>query len=131
MITAHCHPVSGKIPAASVRECCAALEVSHSGYYAHRHKGGRPRRQQDAALSEHIAAAFAAGRSTYGSRRVRHQLRREGRCHSRRRVARLMRRQGLQARCKGRFRPRTTDSRHGGPLAPHLLLGAAPPTRPN
>ena len=42
-----------------------------------------------------------------------------------------MRRQGLQARCKGRFRPRTTDSRHGGPIAPHLLLGAAPPTRPN
>jgi transposase InsO family protein len=43
-----------------------------------------------------------------------------GRKVSRKRVARLMRGMGLAARRKRRFR-RTTDSRHGFPIAPNLL----------
>jgi transposase InsO family protein len=47
--------------------------------------------------------------------------RREGRRHSRRRVARLMREMGLAARPGRRRPPRTTDSRHDLPVAPNLL----------
>ena len=31
----------------TVRQACMALEVSQSGFYAHRHKAQRPRRQED------------------------------------------------------------------------------------
>ena len=59
----------------NLREACTTLEVSPAGYYAHQHKGQRPRRTEDAALSLKISAAFAASRRTYGSPRIRHTLR--------------------------------------------------------
>jgi transposase InsO family protein len=37
------------------------------------------------------------------------------------RVARLMREEGLRGKIKGRFTPRTTDSRHGRPVANNRL----------
>jgi transposase InsO family protein len=72
-------------------------------------------------LRDHIGRVFAAGRHIYGSPRVHAELRREGRRHSRRRVARLMHEMGLQARQGRRRPPRTTDSRHVLPVAPNLL----------
>jgi putative transposase len=48
------------------------------------------------------------------------ELRDSGLAVGRRRTARLMRENGLQARQKRRFK-RTTDSHHGWPVAPNLL----------
>jgi transposase InsO family protein len=48
-------------------------------------------------------------------------LRPEGHRVSRSRVERLMRRHGIQALARGRFRPTTTDPRHQLPIAPNLL----------
>ena len=59
------------------------------------------------------------------------ELRAHGRRVGRKRVARLMRGMGLAARRKRRFR-RTTDSRHGFPIAPNMLgrnFSAAAPDR--
>ena len=79
------------------------------------------RAEAEAELRGHIGRIFAARRQAYGSPRVHAELRREGRRHSRRRVARLMREMGLQARRGRRRPPRTTDSRHALPVAPNLL----------
>ena len=46
------------------------------------------------------------------------------------RVARLMRAQGLRARQKRGFRPRTTDSRHGNPIAENWLARVPAPDAP-
>ena len=48
-------------------------------------------------------------------------LRAEGYRVSRGRVERLMRRHGIRALARRRFRPTTTDSRHQLPIAPNLL----------
>jgi transposase InsO family protein len=72
-------------------------------------------------LRGHIGRIFGARRQVYGSPRSRADLRREGRRHSRRRMERLTRDMGLSA-CQGRRRvPRTTNSRHGHPIAPNRL----------
>src|SRR5262249_19295176 len=57
---------------------------------------------------------------TYGSPRVRAELQARGVRTSKRRVERLMQRQGLCARRKRKL-TRTTDSRHKLPVAPNLL----------
>src|SRR5258707_1215995 len=57
-------------------------------------------------------------RQAYGSPRLAQVLG----CPSRRnRIARLMRLERIFARQRSKYRPMTTDSRHGGPIAPNRL----------
>lgn len=114
----------------NVKELCTTFEVSRSGYYAHHLKDQGERRQQDADLSSEIEAAFVENRRAYGTRRLRVVLDRSGRPCSRRRISRLMAAKGLCALRKGRYRPRTTDSSHGHPIAPNRLLPDTPETSP-
>lgn len=56
------------------------------------------------------------------------ELRAQGEQVGKTRIARLMREESLQGRQRGRFRPRTTDSNHDGPIAPNRLARAGPLT---
>lgn len=99
------------------------LSVSRAGYY--RVPGQGPRAESDRQLSEHIHRIYHQHKKRYGSPRIHLQLQREGIVCGENRVARLMRKAGLQALRARRKRPRTTDSRHSGPIAPNLLKGLA------
>lgn len=114
-----------------VTELCALLGVRRGGYYAWRGRGPSPRQQEDARLAPVVAAAFRATRRTYGRVRLTRELKAHGHACGERRVARLLRAQGLQARPRRRFRPQTTDSRHPAPIAPNRLAERPAPTRPN
>ena len=85
----------------------------------------------EAELRGHIGRIFTARGRVYGAPRVHAELRREGRQHARRRVARLMREMGLSARRGRRPTPRTTDSRHDLPVAPNLLARDFAAARPD
>jgi transposase InsO family protein len=102
---------------------CRMVGASVSGFYAWLRAipAGQNRAEAEAALRGHIGRIFAARRRVHGSPRIHAELRREGRRHSRRRVARLMREMGLAAHRRRRSRPRTTESRHDLPVAPNLL----------
>ena len=102
---------------------CRMVGASVSGFYAWLRAipAVQSRAETEAELRGHIERLFSARRRVYGSPRIHAELRREGRRHSRRRVARLMREMGLAARRGCRPRPRTTDSRHDLPVAPNLL----------
>jgi transposase InsO family protein len=103
-----------------VSTMCRYLCVSTSGFYAWSNRGKSARRVEDERLARAVAHVHTASRRRYGSPRVMHQLRREGTRVGRKRVARLMREQGLVARRRRRV-ARTTDSRHGEPIAPNLV----------
>jgi putative transposase len=107
----------------AVARLCRIISASVSGFHAWLRAipATRARGEAEAELRGHIGRVFAAGRRVYGAPRVHAELRREGRRHSRRRVARLMREMGLSARRGRRRPPRTTDSRHDLPVAPNLL----------
>jgi putative transposase len=115
--------VAGERANHAVVTLCRIAGASVSGFYAWLRAipAVQNRVEAEAALRGHIGRIFAARRRVYGSPRVHAELRREGRRHSRRRVARLMREMGLAARRGRRPRPRTTDSRHDLPVAPNLL----------
>ena len=104
----------------SVATACRVLGVSESGFYAWRNRRASPRQCRDMILLAHIRAEFSTSNETYGSPRMHAELKESGLAIGRHRVARLMRDNGLQARQKTRFK-KTTDSDHGGHVAPNIL----------
>jgi transposase InsO family protein len=103
-----------------VRVLCRTLAVSCTGFYAWCRRGLSLRAQQDAALKVEIRAAHAASGKRYGSPRIHADLKAENQHVGRKRVARLMREEGLEGQRKRRFRV-TTDSRHSHPVAANAL----------
>jgi len=103
-----------------VEVLCAVLEVSRSGYYAWTKRTPSGRMLSDARLRAQITAIHRTSRGTYGSPRVHAELRSKGVRVGKKRVERLMRDGGIQARRKRPFR-RTTDSNHDLPIAPNVL----------
>jgi putative transposase len=107
-------------PRYPVRSQCQALGVSRSGYYAWQTRQKRPEDAYMRALIEHIRRIHYKSRRTYGSPRVCAELRATGMICNHKRVARLMRLEGIYGRRK-RSKVRTTDSRHHFPIAHNLL----------
>ena len=74
--------------------------------------------------------SFYESGKAYGSPRVHRVLRRQGTRCGRKRVARVMRKEKLQARSRRKFKA-TTDSDHGHPVAPNLLKQSFEVSRPD
>lgn len=122
--------IAAKEVAFPVSTMCRVLGVTKSGYYAWLKRPKPERAKRDAQLAVHVAAAHHRSRQTYGSPRVHRELKARGIHVGRKRVERLMRENGLQGRQKRRFK-RTTDSRHGGPIARNVLARAFRVSEPN
>jgi putative transposase len=104
-----------------VQEMCETLSVSTSGYYDWLERKPSQRQKSDEVLSEQIRAIHAASRKTYGRPRITLTLQDQGQRCSPKRVARLMRQNGLQGAQKARYKPKTTDSNHDLPISPNRL----------
>jgi len=77
---------------------CETLGVSLSGYYAWKKRPLSHHQREDQQLAEHIHAVSHACRQVSGSPRIHAEMRDQAIRVSRKRVARLMREQGLAAR---------------------------------
>ena len=97
----------------SVNRACSVLKVSRAAYYEWHKQEPSRRAQEDQELTEKAKAIFERSRQTYGSPRVHRELRRQDVRCSRKRVARIMREQGLEARDlkRGRRPPSPTPIR--------------------
>jgi transposase InsO family protein len=114
-----------------IRELCAVLQVSRSGYYGWCQGQETVREAANRQLAEQIQRVYHQKQGRYGSPRVTQQLRREGHRCNHKRVERLMRQHGLRGRSSRPRRVCTTHSDHDQPVAPNRLLGRAAPTRVN
>ena len=117
----------------SILSLCENLDVSPSGYYDWQERRANPgqRARENETLAKEIRAIHEESLETYGSPRIRGELRKRGKRHGRNRVARIMNEEGLCGRQKGRYRVQTTDSNHDEPIAPNRLAEAPRPTGPN
>jgi len=91
----------------NVKRACELLKVSRAAFYAHL-SGPSRRERDDAELTEQVLAVHEESKGRYGAPRVHAELRRRGRCHGRKRVARLMRAAGARGRTPKRWRKTTT-----------------------
>ena len=97
-----------------------ALGVAASTFYKWRGRAPTPAQRRRADLDVEVGACFDASGGTYGSPRVRAELRRSGREVSKKTVEASMARQGLQGRARRRRRGLTRPDRRAEPV-PDLL----------
>lgn len=98
------------------------LGVSKAGYYAWTSRQPSAHAVADAALLKRIRTVHLSSRQTYGAPRVHADLREQGERHSRKRIARLMRKAGLIGASHRRGGPVTTRrDRRGARPAPDLV----------
>jgi transposase InsO family protein len=90
----------------NVSRACALLKVSRAAFYQHL-AGPSVRDQEDAGLTGQIRDVHEESKGRYGAPRVHAELRRRGRRHSRKRIARLMRSAGIRGRAAKRWRKTT------------------------
>lgn len=123
--------IAAKMAEFPITVLCRVLEVSRAGFYA---AVGRPPSRhavEDQKLAVLVREAHERSRKTYGSPRVRAELAETHGVHvSRKRVIRLMQREGLKARVRKRFKC-TTMSDHDQPVAANLLDRNFEADRPN
>jgi transposase InsO family protein len=100
---------------------CRALEVSRSGFYAAQRRAKSDRVKRDEELRTRIPIVHQESRRTYGSPRVHAELQAQGERCGRKRIARLMRQEGLRVKVRRPMRPTTTGSKHTHRVAPNLL----------
>ncbi len=104
----NCYPFieAEKAGRRNVKRACALLKVSRAAFYQHL-AGPSKRDQEDAELTGQIRAVHEGSKGRYGAPRVQAELRRRGRRHSRKRVARLMRAAGIRGKAAKRWRKTT------------------------
>lgn len=109
---------------------CTVLRVSRSSYYAWQRRPESKRAAANRKLLCYIKEAYKQGQRGYGYPRVCRELRRQGMPCSYKRVARLMRENGIRAKQSRKFKA-TTNSKHNLPVAPNLLKRNFLATAPN
>jgi hypothetical protein len=91
----------------NVKRACELLKVSRAAFYQHLRGIPSPRERQDAELADQTKAVHEEPEGRYGAPQVHAELRRRGHRHSRKPVARLMRRSGLRGRAAKRWKKTT------------------------
>lgn len=102
-----------KVQRRNVKRACELLQVSRAAYYAARDGQPSRREQDDAELTEAIKQAHKDSKGRYGAPRIHAELRRAGRRHGKKRIARLMR----AATIRGRTPKRWTKTTIADPAA--------------
>ena len=103
-----------------VRMMCRLLKVSRSGYYAWRVRPESERDKTDRELTRMIRRIHGQSKGTYGSPRIRMELKSQGFHYGRHKVARLMRKAGLKG-CPQRRYKVTTQSDPSHAVAENLI----------
>ncbi len=106
------------------------LKVSRSGYYAWLRRPVSSREKNNRYLIERIRSIYEQRKRVYGCLRITAELKGEGFSCSKNRIARLMRKQGITARTKRRFRV-TTNSNHKLHVANNLVAMQFNPEKKN
>lgn len=109
---------------------CQCLNVSRSAYYAWCHAPCSLRTQSNQVVSEKIKMIFNNSRKSYGTRRLKQALSKEGVTVSRRRIGHLMAAMGLWCKTKRKFKV-TTDANHHFPITENILNREFTVKRPN
>lgn len=104
-----------------IEKMAKMLKVSRCGYYEYLGRKPSPRTLENWILVQEIKRSYQDSRGTYGSPRVHADLKRRGRACSRKRVAKLMSQEKIQARMRKKWKVTTQRSNKAVEIAPNHL----------
>jgi len=99
---------------------CKTLNVSRSGYHNYLKRSFSRRETDENVILEKIKGIHRDSRGLYGSPRIYQELRRRGITINKKRVVRIMRKYGIRAKTKRKYKV-TTNSNHSYPIAKDLI----------
>lgn len=99
---------------------CKILEVSRSSYYKRKSKGKSKRKLENEKIILMIKEIYTESKERYGSPRITEELRRRGISCNKKRIARLMRKEGIAAKIFRKYRL-TTQSDHKRVISDNIL----------
>lgn len=99
---------------------CRVIGISKSGFYRWMKKQRDYDPPYERYLLIRIKEIYEQSHRTYGSRRITWKLRSQGVICYKNQIARIMKKNGIKAKTKDKFRV-TTDSKHNLKVAPNLL----------
>jgi len=110
----HC----GEFP---IEKMAKVLNVSRAGYYRYINKKETLTMKKNRELTKKIKSIFETNRATYGSPRIHAILKKQGEHCSRKRIAKIMKQNQIQAKTRKRWKPAAKASRDSSKIAPNLL----------
>ena len=105
----------------AVSTCCDVFGVSASGFYDWKSRGETPRKRRQKELAGKIGEIFHESKKTYGSPRVKAALERTGEQVGEATVAKIMREEGMTAKKKKAFKPKTTINNPSDKKSPRVF----------
>jgi len=99
---------------------CKILKVSRSGYHNYVKRRFSRRENDDYIILEKIKEIHKNSRCLYGSPRIYQELRKRGLKINKKRVVRIMRKYGIRAKMKRKYKV-TTNSNHSYPVVKDLI----------
>jgi transposase InsO family protein len=114
----------------SIERMSKMFNISRSSYYKFINAKPSSREQENERLLTKIKTCHKESRSTYGSPRIYAELREDGETCSRKRVAKIMKKEGIAAKMKKRFKVTTRANPKAIP-APNLLQQNFTAEKPN
>lgn len=99
---------------------CIVLEIKRSSYYAWLKRPAAKRKKDDSVLVKEIKRVYKDSDGTYGARRVKAQLKKDGINCGKNRVSRLMKENNISSKLRRKYKA-TTYSNHNLNVAPNLL----------
>jgi transposase InsO family protein len=99
---------------------CKVLGISRSSYYKRRSKGKSAREEENEKILKMINEIFTESRESYGSPRITEELRKRGLVCNKKRIAGIMRKNGIVAKIYRKYRS-TTQSDHQREIAENIL----------
>jgi putative transposase len=103
-----------------VEKMCTVLDIKRSSYYSWLKRPEPKRKKDDSLLAVEIKRIHKASYGTYGSRRIKEQLKKDGIRCGKNRISRLMNENNISSRLKRKYKA-TTYSNHKLNVAPNLL----------
>lgn len=106
------------------------LEIKRSSYYSWLKRPESKRQKDDSALVEEIKRVHKESYGTYGARRIKEQLNKDGINCGKNRISRLMNENNIHSKLKRKYKA-TTYSNHNLNVAPNLLKQDFSVSEPN